>query len=55
MYLPYQIMQALEDERLSTAERNRRTATLRRAHRETRKNRKQDHRLVRVLFPRTTP
>jgi hypothetical protein len=54
MYLPYQIMQALEDERLWTAERNRRIATVRRAHRETRKTRKQDHRLVRVLSPRTT-
>ncbi len=54
MYLPYQIMQALEDERQWTAERDRRAATLRRAYRETRKTRQQDHRLVRVLFPRTT-
>jgi phage FluMu gp28-like protein len=54
MYLPYQIVQALEDERLWMAERDRRTATLRRAYRETTKTRKQGHRLVRVLFPRTT-
>ena len=54
MYLPYQIVQALDDERLWTAERDRRAATLRRAYRETTKTRKQGHRLVRVLFPRTT-
>ncbi len=54
MYLPYQIVQALEDDRLWTAERDCRAAMLRRAHRETRKTRKQDHRLVRALFPRAT-
>ena len=53
MYLPYQITQALADDRQRMAERDRRTATLQRAHRETRKARRQDHRLVRVLFPRT--
>ncbi len=54
MYIPYQIMRALEDERLWTAERDRRAATLRRAHHEARKARRQDHRLARVLFPRAT-
>jgi hypothetical protein len=54
MYIPYQIMKALVDERLWMAERDRRAAMLRRAHHETRKTRRQEHRLVRVLFPRTT-
>jgi hypothetical protein len=54
MYLPYQMVQALADDRLWTVQRDHRAATLRRAHRETGKARNQDHRLVRVLFPRTT-
>ena len=54
MYLPYQIVKALADERLWMAERDSRDATPRRAHRETRKTRRQDHRLVRLLFPRAT-
>jgi hypothetical protein len=54
MYIPYQIMRALEDERLSLAERDRRAAMLRRAHHETRKTRRQDHRPMRVRFSRTT-
>jgi hypothetical protein len=54
MYISYQIMKALEDDRLRMAERDRRAAMRRRAHHETRKTRSQDHRPMRVLFSRTT-
>jgi hypothetical protein len=54
MYIPYQLMRALEDDRLRMAERDRRAAMLRRAHHETRKTRRQDHRPTRLLFSRTT-
>jgi hypothetical protein len=55
MYIPYQFMSALEDDRLRTAARNGRAAAARREHRRPRRARRDQRpgrRPERILSPR---
>ncbi len=57
MYIPYQFMSALEDDRLRTAARDGQAAAARRQHRRLRRTRRVQRpgrRPERILSPRTT-